>query len=157
MKTTAEKPLYLLDEHLSYKFAPVFQSLGYNMTSVEDVWHGRKNVEDPEIIPWLGENGEHHAVWITEDWEATKLHAKLIVSNKISVWWIREEKHIGLTGLQELQLISLIIQFVTDIILVSKSPTYLKASLIGRRPKLERMTCHLLSPKLTWGKVKLEY
>jgi hypothetical protein len=51
-------------------------------------------VEDPEIIEWLGKNGEHYAVWITEDWEATKLHAKLIVANKISVWWIREKSRL---------------------------------------------------------------
>jgi hypothetical protein len=148
-------PLYLLDELLSYKFAPVFQSLGFNMTCVEDEF-GRRGVDDPDIIKRLGtHNPPCHAVWITEDWEATKLHAKTILTNQISVWWIREGKHSSLTGIQELQLISLVIELVSDTVCSSKTPTYLKASLLGRRPHLFRLKSHLMSPRLDWERIPL--
>jgi len=61
LSVTGKRPLYLIDENISYKFAIPFKALGYEMTSVEEVWpkkeliaNGKKNVEDPEIIDWLG-------------------------------------------------------------------------------------------------------
>jgi hypothetical protein len=38
----ATKPLYLLDENISYKFAIPFKALGYDMTSVHEEFSKEK-------------------------------------------------------------------------------------------------------------------
>jgi len=139
---------------LSYKFADILVSVGYKVTSVREAFPGKERVPDEEIIDWLGKHGRQNAVWITADEEAQKVHAKLILAKNISVLWIWRPKG-GLTGLQELQLLSLIIEHVTALVAATRNPIYLRASLHGRRPKLERIVSPLTSRKLVFKRIPL--
>lgn len=116
---------------------------------MREAFGGRRKVKDEEIIPWLGKHGQHYAVWITQDIESAKTHAKLILAHNISILWIRSsrKKH-ELAGLQELQLLSLVIEHVTHLVSSSSTPIYLWASLSGRRPRLDKLISPLTSLKL---------
>ena len=142
------QPFYLIDENLSHLYAKVFEALGFNITNVREAFAGRRKVKDEEIIPWLAKRGRHRAVWITQDIEASKTHAKLILAHSISILWIHSRKKHELTGLQELQLLSLVIEHVTRLVSSTNTPIYLWASLIGRRPKLDKLVSPLTSKKL---------
>lgn len=154
MSQLSLEPLYLIDHNLSYKFADVLVAVGFNVTSVTKAFPGRERVLDDEIIDWLAQRGRQNAVWITADEEAQKVHAKLIVAKYISVLWIWRPKG-GLTGLQELQLLSLVIEHVTVLVVAAQNPIYLRASLHGRRSKLERIVSPLTSKKLDYRPVLL--
>lgn len=147
------EPFYLIDENLSHLYAKVFEALGFSITSVRETFGGRRNVKDEEIIPWLSKHGQHHAVWITQDIEAAKTHAKLILAHNISILWIHSRKKHPLTGLQELQLLSLIIEHVTHLVSSSSTPVYLQASLSGRKPRLDKLISPLTSLKLEFKRI----
>ncbi len=149
------QPFYLIDENLSHLYARVFEALGFNITSVREAFGGRRKVKDQELIPWLGKHRQHHAVWITQDVEASKTHAKLILAHNISVLWIRSRKKQELTGLQELQLLSLVIKHVTYLVSSANAPIYLWASLSGRRPKLDKLISPLTSKKLEFNRIRI--
>jgi len=125
------------------------------MSSVEEAFGGRRKVKDEEIIPWLGKRCRHYAVWITEDIEASKTHAKLIIAHQISILWILSRKKRELTGLQQLQLISLVIEHVTYLVSSSNTPIYLWALLIGRRPKIDKLISPLTSKKLEFKRIQI--
>ncbi|MEW6142496.1 MAG: hypothetical protein AB1597_04970 [Chloroflexota bacterium] len=146
-----------MDENLSYIYAKAFASLGFNMISVQEAF-GRKGVPDEEFIPWLGEKGHEKAVWITQDFEARedKNKVKLILASNISILWIRSErKKISLTGLQELQLLALVIAPVTQLISDTKQPLYMWASLKGMKPKLFKLISSLASKKIEMKPINL--
>ena len=149
------QPFFLIDENLSHLYARVFEALGFNITSLREAFSGRRSVKDEELIPWLGKQGQHHAVWITQDILASKTHAKLILAHSISILWIRSRKKQELTGLQELQLLSMVIAHVRDLVASSATPLYLWALLVGRRPKLEKLTSSLTSKKLEFQKIQI--
>ena len=148
------EPFYLLDENLSPSFALVFTAVGYRVTSVNESFSDEERVSDEEIIEWLAANGRQNAVWVTADHEAKKIHAKLILAANISVLWILRSRR-GLSGLQELQLLSLVIEHVTALIAAASAPVYLQASLNGRRPKLERLIGRLDQPRLEFQRISL--
>ena len=160
---TAKSPLYLLDENISYKFAIPFKALGYDMTSVEEVWPnqhllalGKKSVEDPEIIAWRGKQQTDfgfNGVWITDDWDASKLHAKLILANSICVFWVCDPLNHSLRAIQQLQVITMLIEYIDDIFQKATSPKYLMGTIDGRKTRLWALKCHLMSRRLEWGKV----
>lgn len=154
MSQLSLEPLYIIDHNLSYKFADVFIAVGFNVTSVMKAFPGRESVPDDEIIDWLAQRGRQNAVWVTADEEAQKVHAKLILAKDISVLWIWRPKG-GLTGLQELQLLSLVIEHVTALVGAAQNPIYLRASLHGRRPKLERIVSPLTSRRLIFRRIPL--
>ena len=133
----------------------MFTAVGYNVTSVTDTFPGRNKVPDEEIIYWLGERGRQNAVWVTADVDAKRVHAKLILAANISVLCIFRPKKKGMTGLQELQLLSLVKEHVNALIAASQAPIYLQASLNGRRPKLERLVSPLTAPKLIFQRIPL--
>jgi hypothetical protein len=47
---------------------------------------GKEGVKDPQLIPWLAEQGY---VWITKDDEAKREHRDEIVKARISIVWVR--------------------------------------------------------------------
>ena len=147
-------PFYLIDHNLSPSYAPVFTALGYKVTSVRESFPRRIRVPDEEIIDWLAARGRQNAVWVTADEDAKKTHAKLILARNISVMWIFRPKK-GLSGLQELQLLSLVIEHVTVLVAGTANPIYLQASLNGRRPKLEQLISDLAAPKLVFHRIPL--
>lgn len=149
------QPLFLIDHNLSHIFAKAFVSVGFNVTSVTDAFPGRRSVDDPEIISLLAQQGRQRAVWITADDDAQKVHAKYIIAKGISVLWVYRPPKTGLTGLQELQLLSLIIGKVATLVSVAHSPIYLKASLNVMKPKLEKLTSSLTSRKLIFKRIPL--
>lgn len=148
------EPLFLIDENLSPALARTFRDVGFNVTSVSEAFHGRGQVSDVEIIEWLGQQGRQNAVWVTADDNAQKAHAKLILASRISVLWILRP-HAGLTALQELILLSLIINDVNAWVLSSTAPVYFRASLNVRRPKLEQIISPLTSRRLEFKRIQL--
>lgn len=155
MSQLSLEPLYLIDENLSPSLAPVFAAVGYKVTSVKQAFSGRSGVSDEEIIRWLSERGRQNAVWVTADEDARRVHEKLIHAANISVLWILRPRRRGLTGLQELQLLSLVIEKVTATVAEAQHPVYLRASLNVRRPKLEQLVRPLTSSRLEFRGIRL--
>lgn len=154
------EPVFLLDENISYRFAPALaNATGNDIKSVRCVWKDRDRlinaVRDEEIIRYLGEVARGKGVWITADWDARTAHAQLIMAERISVLWLHEPKGKGLRGIQELQLLSLVIEHVYDLVATASSPVYLHTYLHGYRPRLERLAGTLHDTKLKWEKVPL--
>ena len=148
------EPLYLIDENLSPSLAHTFGAVGFNVISVAEAFQGRGQVSDEQIIGWLGQQGQQNAVWVTADDDAQKAHAKLILASLISVLWILRPRT-GLTALQELKLLSLIISDVNAWVLASTNPVYFRASLNVRRPKLEQVISPLTSRRLEFKRIQL--
>lgn len=159
----ATKPLYLLDENISYKFAIPFKALGYDMTSVHEEFSkekllllGKKSAEDPDIIGWIGQQQldyDFKGVWITGDWEAHKLHAKLILAHSICVFWICDPLNHALKAIQQLQVLTMLIEHIDTIFDTTTSPKYLKGTIENRKTKLYELNCYLMDKKLDWKKV----
>ena len=152
--------VFLLDDDISYRFAPALSSAtGNDIKSVRCVWEGRDRfinpVLDDEIIRHLGRIARDKGVWITADWDARTAHAKLIMAEQISVLWLHEPKGTGLRGLQQLQLLSLVIEKVYDLVAKASSPVYLCTYMNGQRPRLERLAGTLYDSKLKWERVPL--
>ena len=150
-------PLYLLDENLPPAFAPVFSAIGFKMTSVSQAFLERRSVPDEEIIAWLGVNEDEarYSVWVTTDHRARRMHGPRIMQAGISVLWIERPPRKGLTSLQELQLLSLILNDVQTIVASSSQPVYLLASLVGRRAKLQQVVGGLMARRLELQSIKL--
>lgn len=153
------EPVFLLDDNLSYHFAPALNAVGFNVTSVREKWPDRdirsNPVLDEEIIPYLGSLGRERSVWVTSDWDAHKAHARMILAEKISVLWLNEPTGKSLTGLRELQLLTRIINTVNGLLASTEVPIYLRAYMNGLRPKMDRLAGTLLDPILRWDKVTL--
>lgn len=163
LKVITGRPLYLLDENISYKFVVPFKALGYDMTSVEEVFPksqlallGKKSAEDPDIIEWIGQQQTNYGlkgVWITDDWEASKLHAKLILAHSICVFWVCDPLNNALRAIQQLQVLAMLIEQADTIFRTANSPKYLKGTMDGRKIRLWTLASHLMAPKLEWKKV----
>ena len=154
------EPVFLLDDDISYRFAPALShATGYDIRSVHCVWNDRARLIDPvldeEIIPYLGELAREKGVWITADWDSRIAHAKLIMAEQISVLWVHEPKGKALRGLQELQLLSQVIEHVFALVATASSPVYLHTYLNVTRPRLERLAGTLYDSKLKWERVPL--
>ena len=154
------EPVFLLDDDISYRFAPALShATGYDIRSVRCVWNDRDRFIDPvldeEIIPYLGELARGKGIWITADWDSRIAHAKLIMAEQISVLWVHEPKSKALRGLQELQLLSLVIEHVYNLVATASSPVYLRTYLHGHRPRLDRLAGTLYDSKLKWERVPL--
>ena len=154
MSQLSLEPSYLIDENLSPSLAPTFRAVGFNVTNVSEAFPDRHQVSDEEILRWLGERGRQNGVWVTADEEAQRVHAKMILAQNISVLWIFPPRK-GLTALEELQLLSLVIEDVTAVVANSAIPGYLRASLNVKRPKLEHVISPLNSPKLEFRRLPL--
>ena len=150
------EPFFLLDCTTSFSFAPALSAAGFNVTSVRAEF-GRDRVDDEEIILHLARVGRYRSVWVTGDEDAQRAHAKLILGSAISVIWMHEPRGKSLTGLQELLLLTLVIRDANRLIAPARRPIYLRASLNGRRPKLERLVNSLLDKKLFWRRVIIEF
>ena len=152
-----QAPLFLLDENLPPAFAPVFSAIGFKMTSVAEAFANRRSVSDEEIIAWLSANVEipQRSVWVSTDLRARLVHGTRIVQSGISVLWIQQPPRKGLTSLQEIQLLSLILEDVRTIVASSARPMYLIASLNGKRPKLEEVAGTLTDRRLQSRRLKL--
>ena len=154
------EPVFLLDDDISYRFAPALShATGYNIKSVQCVWNDRDRfidpVKDEEIIPYLGGLARENGVWITADWSSRTAHAKLIMAEQISVLWVHEPKRKALRGLQELQLLSQVIEHVFALVAAANSPVYLHTYLNVYRPRLERLAGTLYDARLVWKRVPL--
>lgn len=146
---------YLIDECLSSKLADVFTIYGFNMTCVEKEFEGRLRVTDEEIIEWLGQHSQHKAIWITGDKAAQKNHAKLILDSSISVLWLHGPRGRNLSSIQELQLLSFVIEKVTEIALSTEMPVYLEASFNVTRARLQQVVSPLTAKQLSFKKIPL--
>ena len=149
-------PFFLLDENLSPYFVPAFDTLGYDMRSVVAVFAGRRGVKEEELIPWLGRQCGCRPVWITEDTDSRKRHAKLILQHQISVLWLENQGKFTLKGIQELQLLSQVMPTVADLATCSPSLIYLAASLTSRRAKLRRLAGNLLDKHAQYVRIPLD-
>ena len=154
------EPVFLLDDNLSYRFAEALSvATGYDIRTVRHEWEHRdpftNPVQDEEIIPYLGDVAGHKAVWITSDWDSRNAHARLIMAAQISVLWLHEPKGKALRGLQELQLLSLVIERVYDLVATASSPVYLRTHFNVHRPRLDQLAGTLYDSKLDWRRVSL--
>lgn len=148
-------PFFLVDENLSPSVARAIAACGFDITSVQQEFEGRSGVDDREIIDWLGQYGRQKSVWITADKSAAKAHAKCLLAKQNSVLWIYRPKK-GLSKLQELQIISLLIEYLNDLISATQCPLYLKARLLtGKKVKLEKLVSPLTSKKLEFKRIPL--
>lgn len=111
-------------------------------------------VEDEEIIDWLEKQGRERSVWITADEKAQKVHAKYILAKEISVLWVVRPKN-GLSTLKALQLLSLIIEPLAQLISSTKQPLYLRTSISDKRIKLERLITPLSDKSLIFKKIPI--
>ena len=135
------------------------------MTTVEEEFpkeqlhlQGKKSAEDRDIIEWLGKQQSLYGfkgVWITDDWEASKLHAKLILAHSISVFWVCDPLNNALRAIQQLQVMTMLIEYIDVIYKEKPTPTYLKGTIDKRKTKLYTLASHLLARKLEWQKVVL--
>ena len=154
------EPVFLLDDDISYRFAPALShATGYEIRSVQCVWNDRDRfinpVQDEEIIPYLGELAREKGIWITADWDSRTAHAKLIMAENISVLWVHAPKGKALRGLQELQLLSQVIEHVYALVAAARSPVYLRTYLNVTRPRLDRLAGTWYDSKLNWERVPL--
>lgn len=153
-------PIFLLDDSLSYRFAEALAAAtGYDVRTIRSEWPKRdpfvNPVQDEEIIPHLGPLARHRGIWITCDKDAQKAHAKLLMASQISVLWVYQPKRAPLKGLQELQLLSLVIERVYALIAQAQAPMYLKTYMNVQRPRLERLAGTLNDKRLLWERIKL--
>lgn len=148
-------PFFLLDHNLSHLFAPALQATGFNVTSVMAEFKGSHWVADEEIIARLARLGRHRAVWVTADTNAQRAHGKLIIAEHISVLWVFEPGRRSLTGIRQLQLLSLVIFDVHRIVAETSNPVYLRASLNVWRPRLERLAGSLIDSRLDWRRLTI--
>lgn len=145
------KPLFIIDHNLSYALADALSACGFEVTSVIRVFPDKATVADEEIIDWLEQQGRERCVWITADENAQKVHAKYILAKQISVLWVLRPKK-GLSNLKALQLLSLIIEPLEQLISSTRRPIYLRTSISGKRVKLERLITPLSEKKLRFKK-----
>lgn len=148
------EPFFVIDENLSPSFAKALHATGFRITSIVEAFNGRRAVQEEEIIPWLSQNGRKNAIWVTKDWDAQKRHAKLIHEQNISVLWLLIPDQ-GLRALRELQLLVLVIEHVSNVVIESRTPSYIRASFNVRRPKLERIISPLTTPKLLYQRMPI--
>ena len=94
-------------------------------------------------------------VWITDDWEASKLHVKLILANSICVFWVCDPLNKALRSMQQLQVLANLIEYADEIYKTTSSPKYLKGTIDERKTKLWILNCHLMDKKLEWKRVIL--
>lgn len=79
--------LFLLDESLSPNVAKALRLVGYNFTTVFEVFEGRFGVPDPKIIDWARNN---NAIWVHADDQARKKHrAQILLANIRTLWVYR--------------------------------------------------------------------
>ncbi len=153
------EPLFLLDDNLSYRFAPALLATGYDVRSVRSEWPSRdpftNPVEDEEIIQYLGEIGRHRAIWVTAEEKPLKVHATVLLAEKISVLQISETSSTPLTGLNQLRLLASVIANSYRSVAQARSPVYMKASYNGRRPRFEILQGSLHDTKLVWKRSPL--
>lgn len=148
-------PFYIVDENLSPTIAKALSACGFDITCVQEVFPNRTGVEDTEIIEWLSKHGRQKSVWITADQSAAKVHAKFLLAKQNSVLWIFRPKA-GLSKLQELQLLSLIIEHVTELMSNTNIPLYLRAELLtGKKAKLEKLFSSLKDRHLDFRRIPL--
>jgi hypothetical protein len=145
---------YVTDENISPHFAKALSVTGFDVRSIVDVPGCGRGISDEKIIEWLSVEGGRNAVWVTKDWEAQKVHAKLIHEKHIPVLWLFIPQK-GLRALRELQLLASVIEFVNDTINVSAAPVYLCASFTGAKPRLEQIVNPLTSGQIICKKIPL--
>ena len=150
-------PFYLVDESLTPAIARALYLCGYDIVFERDLdeFKDKNLLGDEEIVQWLGEHGRQKSVWITADKDASKAHAKFILSKQNSVIWVFRPKT-GLSNLHELILISLIIEHVNDLIANADTALYLRASFLkGKKAKLEKLVSPLTQRYLQWKRIPL--
>ena len=124
------------------------------MTSVEEEFpkaqlllQGKRSAEDPDIIEWISKQQIDYGfkgVWITDDWESSKIHAKLILAHAISVFWICDPRNHALKAIQQLQVITMLIEQIDIAIKEDVSPTYLKGTIDSRKMRNILTKCDLV-------------
>ena len=135
--------------------ARAFRDVDFNVTSIKEEFPFRNKVPDEELIPWLSSKAGKNGVWITADEDAQKTHAKLILQEGISTIWIFRPKK-GLSALQELQLVSYVIEKVEELVLKADQPLHFRASFNVMKPTLKRLSNTLMDKILDWKNVSLE-
>jgi len=148
---------YLVDESLTPAIARGLYPCGYDIVYERDLdeFKDKILVGDEEIVQWLGDHGRQKTVWITADKDASKAHAKFILSKQNSVIWVFRPKT-GLSNLHELILTSLIIEYVNDLFNNAVAALYLRASLLkGKKAKLEKLVSPLTERHLQWKRIPL--
>ena len=61
-----------------------------------------------------------------------------------------------MSALQELRLVSFIIEKVEELVLKADQPVHFRASFNGMKPKLQNLNNTLMNKKLEWKNVSLE-
>jgi predicted nuclease of predicted toxin-antitoxin system len=82
-------PRFLVDNDLSPLIVKALEDFEFlHVQSVEQAL-GRRDVDDEDIIPWLGRTG---TIWITHDKKAKRRHAPALKRHRCTVLWIRGER-----------------------------------------------------------------
>ena len=153
-------PFCLLDENLSGAVAAeVAIAIRFPITTIAAEWPQRDSQADPlldeEIIRHLGRKAGLLALWITADWQAHRKHRDLIVSQGISVLWLRAPGG-SPTLAEQRRMLTAVLPIVRRLLLAGSNPTYFRVRLEsgpGLPPFLERLPGTLLDRPLNWQRV----
>ncbi len=96
--------LFLLDESLSPPVAAALKLVGYNFTTVEEVFEG-KGAQDPEVIAWCQDN---QAVWVHADDQARRQHRRQLQIGGIRTLWLKRPGG-RMTGKEQLRILSFVL------------------------------------------------
>ena len=159
--TPPPNPFCLLDENLSgAAAAEISTATGCAITNIAAEWPGRDFDADPlldeEIIRHLGHQAGRLALWITSDWQARRKHRDLIVSQGISVLWLRAPGGKDPTLAEQRRMLTAVLPTVRRLLLAGGNPAYFRVRLesgAGSPPFLEQLQGSLWDSPLNWQRV----
>jgi predicted nuclease of predicted toxin-antitoxin system len=123
---------FLVDNDLSPLIAKALEDFEFLEIGTVEKMLGRKDVDDEDIIPWLGRTG---TIWITHDKAAKRRHAPALKEHQVTVLWIRGKK---LTNFDHLKIVVKVLEQLIEKIKTAHGPIHFRASKItGPTPAVD--------------------
>jgi hypothetical protein len=148
-------PYYFVDENLTPLIATSLAYCGYDCDCVQKYYQNEKRKGDPLIIEHLGNFGREKSIWVTSDTDPKKIHARYIFSKSNSVLWVFRPAKSGLSILNELLLMCLVIEDLDALLAKSNHPLYLRASLLlpHKKGRLETLISPLTDKSMKFKRL----
>lgn len=126
-----EDTLILLDDSLSPFVADALSLVGYNATSVRNVFDNRHGVSDREVIEWAAASG---AVWVYSDDKLKRESAKTILAEGVSTLWVYRPRGV-MSAREQLAIISHLLPDLLDRLGARDTPTHFRMDALGGFPR----------------------
>ena len=128
------EPQFYLDENFPPQVAKALAMVGYRITTPGE--QKQEGVKDPALIPWLAARG---MCWITKDDEARSRHQKELVTNSLSVVWVRgvDRAKKGITPKMLHRMLTDKLDEIAAQLARRRSPLYFLLYMNGDRPALK--------------------